>query len=101
MWRLNGFNNGQNLLFRFLQNKTTVAINIFYKKNKILGKIIGFDEFMNLVVDEAEEVSSDEKRVKIGRVLIRGDSIMFVHESYCWEWKKEMKKSMYVLNNWK
>jgi len=38
---------------------------------------------MNLVVDEAEEVSSDEKRVKIGRVLIRGDSIMFVHESYC------------------
>ena len=36
---------------------------------------------MNLVIDEAVEISSDENRVKIGRVLIRGDSIMFVHES--------------------
>ena len=59
-----------------------VVINIFYKKNKILGKIIGFDEFMNLVVDEAEEVSVDLKKFKIGRILIRGDSIMFIHENY-------------------
>ena len=69
-----------NLLFRFLQNKSTVVINLFYKKKKIFGKIIGFDEFMNLVIDDGYEVLENLDKIKIGRLLIRGDSIMMIHE---------------------
>jgi small nuclear ribonucleoprotein E len=43
---------------------------------RIEGKIVGFDEYMNLVLDEAEEVLiKKQKRVPLGRILLKGDSI--------------------------
>lgn len=37
---------------------------------------MGFDEYMNLVLDEAEEVLiKKQKRVPLGRILLKGDSI--------------------------
>ncbi|CAG0917476.1 unnamed protein product [Notodromas monacha] len=47
-----------NLIFRYLQNATKVQIWL-YENNRVRleGKIIGFDEYMNLVIDEAEEIS--------------------------------------------
>lgn len=40
------------------------------------GRIIGFDEYMNLVLDEAEEVSIKRKtRKPLGRILLKGDNI--------------------------
>ena len=40
------------------------------------GCIIGFDEYMNLVLDEAEEVSMKRKtRKPLGRILLKGDNI--------------------------
>ena len=43
---------------------------------RIEGKIIGFDEYMNLVLDEAEELSIKKKtRKELGRVLLKGDNI--------------------------
>ncbi len=40
------------------------------------GRIIGFDEYMNLVLDEAEEVSVKRKtRKPLGRILLKGDNI--------------------------
>jgi small nuclear ribonucleoprotein E len=36
----------------------------------------GFDEYMNLVLDEAEEVSMKHKtRTPLGRILLKGDNI--------------------------
>jgi len=70
-----------NLIFRFLQNKSEIIINLFYKKKIISGTIIGFDEFMNLVIDDAHEVLLNSKKIRIGRILIRGDSISMIHES--------------------
>ncbi|XP_064397504.1 small nuclear ribonucleoprotein E-like isoform X2 [Halichondria panicea] len=46
-----------NLIFRFLQNKSRVQVWLYGRgKMRIEGTIIGFDEFMNLVMDNAEEV---------------------------------------------
>ncbi|GAB2267837.1 hypothetical protein Dimus_002814 [Dionaea muscipula] len=46
-----------NLIFRFLQNKSRIQIWLFEQKDlRIEGRIIGFDEYMNLVLDDAEEV---------------------------------------------
>lgn len=36
----------------------------------------GFDEYMNLVLDEAEEVSVKRKtRKPLGRIMLKGDNI--------------------------
>jgi small nuclear ribonucleoprotein E len=43
---------------------------------RIEGKIIGFDEYMNLVLDDAEELQVKKKtRKQLGRILLKGDSI--------------------------
>ncbi|KAI9005802.1 small nuclear ribonucleoprotein-like protein E [Phycomyces nitens] len=69
-----------NLIFRYLQNKSRVQIWLFDKSDmRIEGQIIGFDEFMNLVLDDAEEVMTKEKtRRSIGRVMLKGDNISLI-----------------------
>ena len=43
---------------------------------RIEGRIIGFDEYMNLVLDDAEELSIKKKtRKALGRILLKGDNI--------------------------
>ncbi|KAI7868519.1 small nuclear ribonucleoprotein E [Spinellus fusiger] len=69
-----------NLIFRYLQNKSRVQIWLFDKADmRIEGQIIGFDEFMNLVLDNAEEVMTKEKTKRaIGRVMLKGDNISLI-----------------------
>ncbi|XP_056845725.1 uncharacterized protein LOC108809337 isoform X1 [Raphanus sativus] len=67
----------QNLIFRFLQSKARIQIWLFEQKDlRIEGRITGFDEYMNLVLDEAEEVSIKKNtRKQLGRILLKGDNI--------------------------
>jgi small nuclear ribonucleoprotein E len=54
-----------NLIFRFLQSKSRIQFWLFEQKDmRIEGRIIGFDEYMNLVLDEAEEISLKKKTRK-------------------------------------
>uniref|UniRef100_A0A286Y5Q1 Small nuclear ribonucleoprotein E n=1 Tax=Cavia porcellus TaxID=10141 RepID=A0A286Y5Q1_CAVPO len=54
-----------NLNFRYLQNRS-----------RIQGCIIAFDEYMNVVLDDAEEIHSKTKsRKQLGRVMLKGDNI--------------------------
>ncbi len=46
---------------------------------KLEGKIIGFDEFMNLVLDEAVELIGNE-RTLLGRLLLKGENICLIRE---------------------
>ncbi|KAJ0987023.1 hypothetical protein J5N97_005379 [Dioscorea zingiberensis] len=66
-----------NLIFRFLQSKARIQIWLFEQKDsRIEGRIIGFDEYMNLVLDDAEEINVKKKtRKQLGRILIKGDKI--------------------------
>ena len=66
-----------NLIFRFLQNKTIIQVWLFENTDlRIEGKIIGFDEYMNLVLDDAEELAIKKKtRKSLGRILLKGDNI--------------------------
>jgi small nuclear ribonucleoprotein E len=46
---------------------------------RIEGRIIGFDEYMNVVLDDAEEVYPKKgTRVKIGLICLKGDNISLV-----------------------
>lgn len=49
---------------------------------QIEGVIIGFDEYMNFVLDEAVEIDSTKKtRQEVGRILLKGDSITMLQEA--------------------
>lgn len=46
---------------------------------RVEGCIIGFDEYMNLVLDEAEEYHIKTKtRKTLGRILLKGDNITLI-----------------------
>ncbi|CAM4796075.1 unnamed protein product [Rotaria magnacalcarata] len=52
-----------NLIFRYLQNRSR------------------FDEYMNLVLDDAEEILlKKDTRKKIGRILLKGDNISLIQQ---------------------
>merc|ERR1711964_848023 len=66
-----------NQIFRYLQNRNRVQIWLHEQADlRIEGRILGFDEYMNLVIDDAEELQVKKKtRRAIGRILLKGDNI--------------------------
>ena len=49
---------------------------------QIEGQIIGFDEYMNMVLDDAVEIDSKKNaRQEVGRILLKGDSITLLQEA--------------------
>ncbi len=62
-----------------LMNNSKDKIVLLRMKNSktIQGKLKNFDIHMNLTLEDAEDIS-DEKSVKLGTVLIRGDNILAV-----------------------
>uniref|UniRef100_A0A804MXY2 Small nuclear ribonucleoprotein E n=1 Tax=Zea mays TaxID=4577 RepID=A0A804MXY2_MAIZE len=83
-WRiLGGRARRQNLIFRFLQSKARIQIWLFEQKDlRIEGRIIGFDEYMNLVLEDAEEINVKKNtRKTLGRILLKGDNITLMMNS--------------------
>ena len=73
-----------NLIFRYLQNRSKVCVWIFENINlRIEGAIVGFDEYMNLVLDDAEEynVKTATKRKTLGRIMLKGDNICLIQQA--------------------
>ena len=71
-----------NLIFRYLQNRSRVSIWIFEQVNfRLEGHIVGFDEYMNLVLDDAEEVHTKKNsRKSLGRIMLKGDNITVIQQ---------------------
>jgi small nuclear ribonucleoprotein (snRNP)-like protein len=42
------------------------------------GKLKGYDIHMNIVLENAEELNEGEATRKLGKVIIRGDSVIFI-----------------------
>lgn len=45
---------------------------------EIRGILKSFDQHLNLVLDEAEEMRKDSKIRKLGLIIIRGDNVVLV-----------------------
>jgi len=45
---------------------------------KLRGKLEGFDQHMNLVLEDAEDISTPETPVKLGRIIVRGDNVILI-----------------------
>lgn len=71
-----------NLIFRYLQNRSRIQVWLYEQSNtRIEGYIIGFDEYMNLVLDDAEEILLKKNtRKPIGRILLKGDNISLIQQ---------------------
>merc|ERR1711916_87044 len=75
-----------NLIFRFLTKQKRVQIWLFENKNtRLEGVIVGFDEYMNLVLQDVEEVhvrkdkaGEDDARRALGRILLKGDNVALI-----------------------
>lgn len=69
-----------NLIFKYLQQQSTVTIWLYEQtQSRIQGKIKGFDEYMNLVIEEAIEVSTEDgSKEDLGRILLKGDNITLI-----------------------
>ena len=94
------------MIFRYLQTRSRVDIWLFENVNmRMEGHIVGFDEYMNIVLDDAEEVYLKTKTRKqigmpslnphsnqlnaltfsfstiAGRVLLKGDNITLIQNA--------------------
>jgi len=73
-----------NYIFKLLQLHSTVQIWLYEQLAiRIEGKIRGFDEFMNLVIDDAVEVkqatkNAPESRRSLGQILLKGDNVSLI-----------------------
>merc|ERR1711981_843063 len=69
-----------NLIFRYLQNRTRVSVWLYENVNtRIEGHIVGFDEYMNLVLEDAAEIHIKRQTKKdVGRIMLKGDNITLI-----------------------
>ena len=42
------------------------------------GKLQGFDQHMNLVLEETEDISDNNSTIKIGTIIVRGDNVIIL-----------------------
>jgi small nuclear ribonucleoprotein E len=69
------------LIFRYLQAKQRVQVWLFDNAELLIeGQIIGFDEYMNLVLEHAEEIHKGT-RTPIGRILLKGDAVSLLRSA--------------------
>jgi small nuclear ribonucleoprotein G len=56
-----------------MERRVAIKLNA---NRKVIGTLRGFDPFMNLVLENSDEVVSDTEVVRMGMVVIRGSSIL-------------------------
>lgn len=69
-----------NLIFRYLQNRSRIQVWLSENvKLRIEGLLIGFDEYMNLVLDDAcEFYTKSNVKKSIGKILLKGENITLI-----------------------
>lgn len=61
-----------------LEKTLNKRISLLLKDNRLLeGKLIGFDDYMNMVLEDTEETASDKKR-RLGLVILRGNNVVSI-----------------------
>ncbi len=60
------------LLERVLQQKVVLRLK---DGRELTGRLVGVDEHMNVVLDDAEEVRGEVRR-RLGRVILRGSNVV-------------------------
>ncbi|MCJ1300708.1 Serine/threonine-protein kinase smg1 [Hypocenomyce scalaris] len=62
-------------LKKYLDKRLFVQLN---GSRKVIGVLRGYDVFLNVVLDEAVEEKAGGEKVRIGMVVIRGNSVVML-----------------------
>lgn len=61
-----------------MRNNRNKSVFLRLRNDKIIkGSLVDFDVYMNLTLDNAEDVS-DGKTQKLGKILLRGDNVLTI-----------------------
>lgn len=68
------------MVYSCMVENAVVTIWLFEQtETRIQGKINGFDEYLNLVIDDAVEISlSNGQKLPLGNILLKGDNITLI-----------------------
>jgi small nuclear ribonucleoprotein G len=59
-------------LRKYMDKRLDIRMNA---SRRIVGVLRGYDQFMNLVLEDVEEITKEEK-VPLGTIMIRGNSVV-------------------------
>ncbi|KAL2216277.1 hypothetical protein M432DRAFT_641967 [Thermoascus aurantiacus ATCC 26904] len=62
-------------LKKYMEKRLFVQLN---GNRKVIGVLRGYDVFMNIVLDEAVEEKAGGEKVRLGMVVIRGNSVVML-----------------------
>jgi len=63
---------------KVLENALNREILLVLKDSRVLeGKLVGFDEYMNLVLEDTEETKEEQVR-RLGTVVLRGNNVVTI-----------------------
>ncbi|MDI6855912.1 MAG: LSM domain-containing protein [Candidatus Thermoplasmatota archaeon] len=61
-----------------LEKALDTRISLLLKDNRILeGKLVGYDEYMNLVLEDVEEQTAERTR-RLGTTILRGNNVVSI-----------------------
>ena len=61
-----------------LEKTINQKLSLLLKDGRVLeGKLIGFDDYMNMVLEDTEEQKEDGQR-RLGTVILRGNNIISI-----------------------
>ena len=64
---------------KVLDESINQVVLIKLKGNKtIRGNLLGFDQHMNLLLDNSEEVPSEDETNSLGTIVVRGDNVVMI-----------------------
>ena len=64
---------------KVLDESINKMVLIKLKGNKtIRGNLLGFDQHMNLLLDQSEEVPSAGDSISLGSIVVRGDNVIMI-----------------------
>lgn len=69
------------VVHRFMKDQQRVCVWLIHDTQiKMEGNLLGYDEFMNIVLGDTTEVNLKTKeRVKLGKILLRSDNVGLIH----------------------
>ncbi len=64
---------------RLLEESLGKVVLVRLKGNRSLrGRLRGFDQHLNLVLEDAEDVSNPNNARKLGVIVVRGDNVVLI-----------------------
>jgi small nuclear ribonucleoprotein len=61
-----------------LEKAMDQKLSLLLKDSRVIdGKLTGYDEYMNLVLTDAEETMNENKR-RLGTVILRGNNVVSI-----------------------